>query len=62
MKNSPESRQERMLGALLGLALAGREDGGPVDVVAEASWPDAGPLPRVACLAKKRFALASLRV
>jgi len=62
VKNSPKSHHERTLGVLLGLALAGREDRGPVDVVAQASWPDAGPLPLVACTPKKRFALASLRV
>lgn len=29
---------------LLGLALAGREDRRPADVIAGASWPDAGPV------------------
>jgi len=29
---------------LLGLALAGREDREPADVIAWASWPDAGPV------------------
>jgi len=42
VKNSPESRHERTLGVLLGLALAGREGTGPVGVMAQSSWPDVG--------------------